>query len=63
MTKIIFSVGTKYLGSTVKEEFDLEEDLGIEREDFDSDEDYNKAIEESYNEWVWENIDAYWNIK
>ena len=63
MTKITFSVGTKYVGSTVKETFDLEDDLGIVREDYSSDESFEKGVQEAYNEWLWNTIDAYWDIE
>lgn len=62
--KVEFSVGTNYVGSDHREEFDLVDDWGWDEEDAKKslgeygDEGSNKKLEEVFNEWVLENIDA-----
>ena len=54
--KVDFYVGTKYVGSEVEEtvEIEIEEDM-TERE-------INDVVDEEFQTWVWENIDASWKI-
>lgn len=59
MSKIVkfkMSVGTNYVGSTVRDYAELEFDDDI------SEEEIEEEIEEYYKEWMWNNIDGGWYI-
>ena len=56
---ITFSISTGYVGSKKEDTFTLE-DLGID-ENLNNEE-LEKEIDERFQEWVWDNIDASWSI-
>lgn len=58
-TTVTFSVSTKYPGSRVEEIFTLDQ-LGIDENL--TDEELEKEVEETYQDWVWDNIDSSWSI-
>lgn len=55
---VTFTVGTRYVGSEVEEEFTLEE-LGLD--DLEGEE-LNEALESAYKDWLWDNIDTSWEL-
>lgn len=61
MRKVKFSVSTGYVGSKREEEFTLEE-LGIIEEDYETEEELENDINEAYNDWMQENINAGWGF-
>lgn len=61
MRKVKFSVSTGFAGSEIEEEFTLEE-LGIDEDEYESEEELNKDINEAYEEWMRGAIDAYWDF-
>lgn len=61
MRKVRFAVSTGYVGSQREEEFTLEE-LEIIEEDYETEEELENDINEAYNEWMQENIDAGWGF-
>lgn len=50
--KFKFSVGTRYVGSTVYDELELQFD------DDATDEEIEKESEECFQDWMWSNIDT-----
>ena len=62
MKKVTFKVSTGYVGAVRSETFTLEE-LGIDEKDYETESELSKAIEESYEEWVWGNISMSWDFE
>ena len=62
MKKVTFNVSTGYVGAEREQTFDLV-DLGIIEEDYETELDLENAIDESFQEWVWDNINATWEIE
>lgn len=52
----VFSVSTRYVGSEVKEEIEIE----FTEEQYNDEEKREQVIQEYYEDWLWENIDTSW---
>ena len=50
-----FTVGTNYVGSTVREIVEIEIPVGASEEEIED------IVQEEHNMWLWNNIDAGWN--
>lgn len=61
MRKVKFTVSTGYVGSKIEEEFTLDE-LGIVEEDYETEKELEKDIEEAYDDWLHENINSSWSF-
>lgn len=55
--KFEFSIGTRYVGSDVKDEIELEFDDDATEQEIES------QVEEVYKDWVWEQVDGGWKRK
>lgn len=60
--KVTFVVSTGYVGSRREETYNLE-DLGIIESEYETEKELEKAIDEAYADWVWENIDTGWGFE
>ncbi|KYM67126.1 hypothetical protein A2U13_08860 [Fusobacterium necrophorum subsp. funduliforme] len=58
--KIKFYASTRYVGAEVEEDVDLIEDYGFSEEEAKEIFENEDKIQEIFNEWIWENIDAGW---
>lgn len=58
--KIKFYVSTGYVGAKVEEDVDLIEDYGFSEEEAKEIFENEDKMEEIFNEWLFENIDAGW---
>lgn len=54
--KVRFYVSTRFIGARVEDEVEIDI-TGLETE-----EEIDDAISEYFNEWVWEKVDAGWQI-
>lgn len=60
--KVTFSFSPGYVGCTRKETFTLEE-LGIDVNDFETEDELEAEIQEQFEQWVWDNANATWYVE
>lgn len=58
--KVKFYVSTRYVGAEVEEDVDLIEDYGFSEEKAKEIFENEDKMQEIFNEWLFENIDAGW---
>ncbi|KYM39602.1 hypothetical protein A2U03_06735 [Fusobacterium necrophorum subsp. funduliforme] len=58
--KVKFYVSTRYVGAEVEEIIDLVEDYGYSEKEAKEILENEVRLQEMFNEWVFENIDAGW---
>ncbi|MBR8723208.1 hypothetical protein IX325_001525 [Fusobacterium necrophorum subsp. funduliforme] len=58
--KVRFCVSTGYVGSEVEEDVDLIEDYGFSEEEAKEILEGEDKLQEIFDEWLFENIDAGW---
>ena len=63
MRKVKFFVSTGYSQTAIEEEFTIKEILGLDEEEFESEEELRENIEEAFEDWVFDRIDASWNFE
>ncbi|MCF0163624.1 MAG: hypothetical protein HUJ88_13795 [Fusobacterium necrophorum] len=58
--KVKFYASTRYVGAEVEEDVDLIEDYGFSEEEAKEIFENEDKLQEIFNEWLFENIDAGW---
>ena len=62
MRKVKFFVSTGYSQTAIEEEFTLQE-LGIDEDEYETEEELREDISEAFEEWIFENIETSWDFE